>query len=328
MIRVHFIDDSFKTLAVGNNITGRELLDVVANKIELEEAGRPFFGLYFYKSGESRCVEDEEQVCRLMVHETLGTNVDSNKYINERAEWEIVRKQWEKDCKLVYKRTVFLKYKAIPKEHVQVLNYSYIQSVFNVKHGFYPCNKEVALELAGLQMQADFGDYNPKLHVPGFIVEKDKVANLIPEELLKADTTKRPEEWEKEIFSEHSKLKGMSKEDAKVMYLQKVRNSKFYGANPWNVAYVSKDVWSNVIPDIAYLIVNSFGIEIWKMGRNEQIAAFDYRDLKSWGYSRNKFSFTSTVVGKKFQFSTPFAKDIIQILNAHVRAIKLDPPNY
>ena len=53
VIRVYFVDDSFKTLAVSPTISARELSIVVAEKIELEQ--RETFALFFYKNGECRC---------------------------------------------------------------------------------------------------------------------------------------------------------------------------------------------------------------------------------------------------------------------------------
>ena len=71
VIRVYFADDSFKTLAVSSEITASELREVMAEKIELEPAGKPYFDLFLYKAGESRSIEPNEKICKLIIFETL-----------------------------------------------------------------------------------------------------------------------------------------------------------------------------------------------------------------------------------------------------------------
>lgn len=167
VIRVYFVDDSFKTLAVNSGITAKELSAVVAEKIELK-TNRETFALFFYRNGEGRCLDDDEQPCKLMVYETMGPDADFMKY-TEKMEWEKLKKEWEKESKIVFKRRVFLKHKAIPKDDEVFLNFSYIQAVADVRDGTYPCSQQAAIELAGLQMQVTFADHNKKVHVGGFL---------------------------------------------------------------------------------------------------------------------------------------------------------------
>jgi len=60
------------------------------------------------KNGEQRCLDADEQPCKLMVSEIISPDADFNKHI-EKNEWEKLKKEWEKDSKLVFKRRVFFK---------------------------------------------------------------------------------------------------------------------------------------------------------------------------------------------------------------------------
>jgi hypothetical protein len=314
VIRVYFVDDSFKTVAVSPNIPSNELCNLVAEKIELDE--KETFALFFYKHGECRCLDDDEQPCRLMVYETMGNDADFNKYVTDKQEWEKLKKEWEKDSKLVYKRRVFLKHKAIPKEQEKFLTYSYIQAVADVRDGTYPCSQSAAIELAGLQMQVTFGDHNKKIHIAGFL--KDKIGRFIPAPLLQSN--RKLEDWERDIFQEHGRLIGLKKEDAMLHYLQHVRNWSFYGSTFWNVTTVNKDAAS--LPDQVVLAVNSNGIQLLKLGTKEPILTQRYADIYSWAYKRNAFAFVSGVLSKqKFQFATPHGKDIARTLQAYVEIL-------
>jgi hypothetical protein len=165
-IRVYFVDDSFKTLGVPDSISASELCKQVAEKISLLQLET--FSLFYDKNGESRCLDNEEQPFKVIVQEICGPEVEYEKYF-EKNEWEKLKKEWEKDSRLVFKRRVFLKHKSIAKEDEIFLHYSYIQAVANVRDGTYPCNEAAAMELAGLQMQVTFNDHNKKIHVQGFL---------------------------------------------------------------------------------------------------------------------------------------------------------------
>ncbi|KAF0982090.1 hypothetical protein FDP41_011951 [Naegleria fowleri] len=314
VIRTYFVDDSFKTLAVAPTISARELSIVVAEKIELEQ--RETFALFFYKNGECRCLDDDEQPCKLMVYETVGSDADFQKYVNDKAEWEKLKKDWEKDSKLVFKRRVFLKHKAIPREQEKFLNYSYIQAVADVRDGTYPCSQSAAIELAGLQMQVTFGDHNKKKHTAGFL--KDKIGRFIPAPLLQSN--RKLEDWERDVFQEHARLIGLKKEDAMLHYLNYVRNWSFYGSTFWTVQTVNKDQAN--LPDQVILAVNSNGIQLLKLGTKEPILTQRYADIYSWAYKRNAFAFVSGVLSKqKFQFATPHGRDISRTLQAYVEIL-------
>jgi len=204
VIRIYFVDDSFKTLAVPDSINALELCKQVAEKISLLQLET--FALFYDKNGESRCLDNEEQPFKVIVQEICGPDVEYEKYF-EKNEWEKLKKEWEKDSRLVFKRRVFLKHKSIAKEDEVFLHYSYIQAVANVRDGTYPCNEAAAMELAGLQMQVTFNDHNKKVHVQGFL--KDKIDRFIPAPLLKSN--RKLDDWEKDIFAEHSRISGIKK---------------------------------------------------------------------------------------------------------------------
>eukprot|EP00761_Pharyngomonas_kirbyi_P013343 gb/GECH01013371.1/.p1 GENE.gb/GECH01013371.1/~~gb/GECH01013371.1/.p1 ORF type:complete len:332 (+),score=63.07 gb/GECH01013371.1/:1-996(+) len=310
VIRVYFVDDSFRTLAVLSDITAKELCQTVASKINLENTQT--FALFYNKNGEERCLEDDEQPCKVMVQELHGINADMSQY-TERAEWEKLKKEWGRMCKFVYKRRVFLRNKAFPREDPTFIRYSYIQAVSEVISGNYPCDHDDAVTLAGLQMQVTFGDHNKQNHVAGFL--KDKIGRFIPEPLLKEN--RRLDDWEKDVFAEHARLAGLQTQDAMLSYLNHVRNWPFYGSTFWTVQTVNKE--TNSLPEQVVLAVNSNGIQLLKPGSKEQILAQRFSDIYSWAYKRNAFAFVSGALSKqKFQFATVHGKDIARTLQAYV----------
>lgn len=313
VVRVYFVDDAFRTLLVKSTITAAELCTVVADKVSLVR--RETFALFYMRGGEGRCLDSDEQPLKVMVTEIAGLDADFSKY-TEKSEWDKIKKEWEKESRLVFKRRVFLNYKPINKEDEVFLHYSFIQAVANVRDGTYPCYELTALELASLQMQVTFGNHNKKRHVPGFL--KDKIDRFIPAPLLKSP--RKLEEWEKDIFNEHARISGIKKSDAMLQYLNKVRTWKFYGSTFWNVKTINKE--NSSLPDNVTLAVSSSGIQLLKPQSKDPIIIQRYADIYSWAYKRNAFAFVSGVLSKqKFQFVTPYGKDIARTLQAYVEIL-------
>jgi hypothetical protein len=127
---------------------------------------RETFSIFYVRNGEQRCLDFDELPCKLMVSEMISPDADFNKY-TDKMEWEKLKKEWEKESKLVFKRRIFLKHKSISKEDENYLYYTYLQAAANVRDGTYPCLEGSALSLAGLQMQITFGDHNRKVHLQG-----------------------------------------------------------------------------------------------------------------------------------------------------------------
>lgn len=48
----------------------------------------------------------------------------------------------------------------------------FIQTVYNVVSGLYPCDKDDALRLAALQFVARFGEFKPEVHAVGFLGQR------------------------------------------------------------------------------------------------------------------------------------------------------------
>jgi hypothetical protein len=94
---------------------------------------------------------------------------------------------------------------------------------------------EEMIQLTALEVQINFGDFNPKVHVEGFLTYvihplfsvvfsfdidsqvRPKLKELIPKKIL---STKKDKEWEKEVFKQHGTHKGMRPLFAKLECLQ------------------------------------------------------------------------------------------------------------
>ena len=134
----------------------------------------------------------------------------------------------------------------------------YLQAQYNIIHSNYPTNSAVAKQLAGLQAQAELGNYNASLHCPGFLSDAD-ILRYIPNHLVRSRT---PRDWEALILAEHRTHAGKPVEMAHLLYLQLCRQWKYYGSTFFAVVGPDSVYYIKDFEGPLRLGVNSFGLHI------------------------------------------------------------------
>eukprot|EP00698_Gefionella_okellyi_P006140 TRINITY_DN15584_c0_g1_i1.p1 TRINITY_DN15584_c0_g1~~TRINITY_DN15584_c0_g1_i1.p1 ORF type:complete len:338 (+),score=65.91 TRINITY_DN15584_c0_g1_i1:35-1015(+) len=263
IVKIFFLDNSYKGLYVTASTTVDEVIQMVAQKLELQDT--EFFALYEVNN-------DNEQL------------LDGSKRPSDIMRGWYERDPTGKTSKFVMKRRLFFKNKPLTKDPV-CQNLLWIQAVYDVINSNYPCTAEEAVKLAGIQVYCSYGDHNPSLHQVGFLTTK--IHQFIPRLLLPKHT---PEEWEKLILEEHKALctTTRSAAEAKVQYLVIATKWHFYGCSFFQVEQL--DASNNVITPRMYLGVNWEGIMLLKHPNKELVAMYPYTDICSWSSSPNQFS--------------------------------------
>jgi len=108
----------------------------------------------------------------------------------------------------------------------QLADTAYIHFLFleckqSVLRGVYPLSMEEALAFAALQLQITVGNYDPLVHVSGFLNVKEFL----------------PSQWhslpfiEEDMIRLHRTIKDLSTEEAKFRYIRKLQRIKSFGVN-------------------------------------------------------------------------------------------------
>jgi len=173
------------------------------------------------------------------------------------------------DSKLYLKRRLFRTPQKIPTDPVEY-HLIYSQAVHSVLRGDFPLNDQAALRLAGLKAQVDWGDYDPAQ-----TGRLSTLTNFLPAKFI---AEKPKDEWIKEIAAIHSKLVGKSALQAKVLYLEAVKQFPMYGATFFNAVY--KGFWQH--SNNVTIAVHVDGIA-WLHQKTKAILKFySYERLDSW----------------------------------------------
>jgi len=272
VVRVHFMDDSCRAFAVEETTTSEQLKATIVERIELKEDA--CFALFEKKDGWERCLEPEEKPCELMALWTEAVKTPKSKEGKESLK--------EAPFAFIFKKKIFLRDDEREMQDPVARHLVYIQAVYNVVESEFPCSVDDAIKLAALQVQVVYGDHKFGTHVVGFLTQNLK--QYLPRELF---STKKPAEWETAIFKAHSQLVGKSAEEAKLDYLDIVKQWPFYGTTLFPPC---KSSGKQKTPSKVIIGVNAEGILLLKKDK-DLVSTHPFTEICSWASSSTTFAF-------------------------------------
>lgn len=96
------------------------------------------------------------------------------------------------------------------------------EAMQRVQESKYPCTEDDLAFLASLRCQLAFGDYNPEVHRPGFLIHTmSDLRDIVPPYMFTA--TFRRDEFEKRVYSYYATHRGRTDMIVRLLYLQYVR---------------------------------------------------------------------------------------------------------
>jgi len=185
-----------KTMLVAENWTLRELLAFIAHRF-----GVPHFSEY-----------------GLQIESTAARPPTESGWLSDRDCWFTGVRL---DDTLIFRKRYFVSDQFASTKNAAALHFMYLEARQRVLTGAYPTSLDKAVELAALQMQITYRNYDPLVHVAGFL----DLSEFLPA----AWRSSEHPYIEEDVYAEHRKLKGLSDVDAKYRYLQHCLAFPSYG---------------------------------------------------------------------------------------------------
>ncbi|XP_053456964.1 tyrosine-protein phosphatase non-receptor type 21 isoform X2 [Nycticebus coucang] len=259
--RIQLLNNEFVEFTLSVESTGQESLEAVAQRLELREV--TYFSLWYYnKQNQRRWVDLEKPLKKQL-----------DKYASEPT---------------VYFGVVFY-VPSVSQLQQEITRYQYyLQLKKDVLEGNIPCTLEQAIQLAGLAVQADFGDFD-QYESQDFL---QKFA-LFPVGWLQDE--KVLEEAIQKVALLHQKYRGLTAPDAEMLYMQEVERMGGYGEE----SYPAKDSQGSDISIGACLE----GIFVkHKNGRPPVI--FRWHDIANMSHNKSFFALELANKEETIQFQT------------------------
>eukprot|EP01132_Coremiostelium_polycephalum_P001329 gene1329-1675_t len=262
--KIHLANGPIRIIEIGPSTTALEALKSLVDQLDL-----PYwkeFAIYKEWNGKEQCLKEHEKIADIL------------KFFEEK----------EKKCKkaangdsMIVGRFVLLRKIWIPHTSYSMSNgmleLMFYQYVHDVLAGKIPgLNKELALSLAALQLQAQEGDYNPDSP----IITEDTVSLCIPATLI---GRMELAEWVVCINQSHSQLasKSITPEKALTMYLEQSSSFPFSGTTWFQISQKrvqgSPIVWIGINQNFIVMFDEMMENELdrWDL---EEVSGFTYRD--------------------------------------------------
>ncbi|XP_065796159.1 tyrosine-protein phosphatase non-receptor type 21 isoform X1 [Muntiacus reevesi] len=259
--RIQLLNNEFVEFTLSGESTGQESLEAVAQRLELREI--TYFSLWYYnKQNQRRWVDLEKPLKKQL-----------DKYALEPT---------------VYFGVVFY-VPSVSQLQQEITRYQYyLQLKKDILEGNIPCTLEQAIQLAGLAVQADFGDFD-QYESQDFL---QKFA-LLPVEWLQDE--KVLEEATQKVALLHQKYRGLTAPDAEMLYMQEVERMDGYGEE----SYPAKDSQGSDISIGACLE----GVFVkHKSGRPP--AVFRWHDIANMSHNKSLFALELANKEETIQFQT------------------------
>jgi len=302
VVRVHFMDESFKAFGIDSNATAEQLRQIVVERIGLKEDS--CFALFEKKDDWERCLEYDERPGDLM--KQWGGDNDAKKAKTSEEQ--------PPPFLFLFKKKIFLKDDEKELLDECARNLVFIQALANVIESVYVSTVEEALRLAGLQMQATYKDHNSS-HTAGFLTANNQLKKFIPKMHY---STKKPNEWEALIFKEHQKHQGMQVEEAKLEYIKICKLWRDYGTTFFPPCKSSNN---KNLPNKVIIGVNSEGIRLLKNTKNKElISEHMFTEICSWASSSGTFAFEfgNQSDSQKYTFETKHGAIIASTIQTYI----------
>ncbi|RKP18357.1 hypothetical protein ROZALSC1DRAFT_23311 [Rozella allomycis CSF55] len=293
-MRVKMLDSTLKTVLIDESCTVSELVKIVCNKI-----GITAFEEYSF------CVE--------LSNDERSTRQKHEKYERkEYTKWlspeKTLREQLVQDADvIILKRKFFFSDQNIDRNDPIQLNLLFVQSKESVISGEYPCSEEEAVQLAALQVQAVFGNYDGDKCKPGFLELKDYLPEVY-----------RRKEVEKKIYGEYKKICGMSELNAKYRYVQQCRLLRTYGVTFFQVKekLAKKTKFTPALMGVTKENILRVDIE-----SREILQVWPLTSLKRWAATPTSFTLDFGDYDACYQVETHDGEDISQLIGGYIDMI-------
>eukprot|EP00479_Gromia_sphaerica_P000054 TRINITY_DN1003_c0_g1_i5.p1 TRINITY_DN1003_c0_g1~~TRINITY_DN1003_c0_g1_i5.p1 ORF type:complete len:429 (+),score=98.53 TRINITY_DN1003_c0_g1_i5:1511-2797(+) len=216
-------------------------------------------------------------------------------------------KEQRKTYRLVFKIRLFHRDEEEEVKSDQARRLYFVQAANDVVQGYYPIEEKDSLELAALQLQANFGVNEESFYQPGLIL--DKIQKYVP----KKYRTKREHSYlENKILTEHEAFVSLSKTEAQIKYLSIVKKYQTYGCTFFTALRVSRVRKSKDPGEDVVIGISERGLVMLDPVTRNLNHDFELSEILTYGFKDNSFLLVAgnLMQQKKFNFRSMHGREM------------------
>jgi hypothetical protein len=311
-VTVQLVNETIFNFEVDSYTTCAGLMDLICSTVELRFQG-PFALFEAGVSNVERLLDPKERILDVVgswENEPVEAEVDEDK---KHVEWVSPYNHFVFKAKLVLKTTT-----QEVVEDPECVNLLYLQAVHDVTTNRYPLKEKDIPVLAALQLQAEFSDFKPSMHIAGWLAPRiQKYMPIVLCQGKKGVDQKLVKEWEQKILSKYPKVSGFKVQEAKLHYLEFMQEWTFYGAT----FFIVEQRQFKDYPSPLSLGITAEGILLMHPEKRIVLETYPLPDVLTWGHSDEKFVVVvgNLVSQRKLIFKTSAGKQMNLLVREYVK---------
>lgn len=294
ILKVKMMDDSIKTFLIDESLPVKNIVEYVGQKLGIINIEEYSFAPTDEPSTPKERKKDKKKEdvqwlnpAKSLIEQGLGEN-------------DVV----------IFKKKFFFSDQNIDRNDPIQLNLLYNQVRELIIMGKYPCTMEEASQLAAMQCQIQYGNYDSTKHKGNFFRNPE----IVPKEYYKNKTV------EKMIQQEYSKLIGLSELNAKFRYVQLSRSLKTYGVSFFYV--MEKGEKKNKYTNPVYLGVTKESVIKLDVETKEIIKKWSLKQLRRWAATPESFTLDfGDYSNAYYNVQTKEGEQISQLISGYIDII-------
>jgi len=294
-LKVKMMDDSIKTFLIDESLPVKDIVEYVGKKLGISNIEEYSFAPSNDNSNPKEKKKDKKK--------------------KEDVQWlnptkPLIEQGFGENDVVIFKKKFFFSDQNIDRNDPIQLNLLYNQVREMIINGKYPCTMEEASQLAAIQCQIQYGNYDSEKHKGSFFRNQE----IVPKEYYKNKTV------EKMIQQEYAKLSGLSELNAKFRYVQLSRSLKTYGVSFFYV--MEKGEKKNKFTNPVYLGVTKESVIRLDVDTKEIKKKWYLKQLRRWAATPTSFTLDfGDYSNSYYEVQTKEGEQISQLISGYIDII-------
>ncbi|XP_039594175.1 pleckstrin homology domain-containing family H member 2-like isoform X1 [Polypterus senegalus] len=285
-VPVHFLNGTYQVVGFDASTTVDEFLNTLSQETGMRRLAQGSFALFTYDpsgSGLEHWLHGNIKICDII-----------SKWEQASKEQNPGKTDSNRTFRLTYKNRLYFSQLARGETERERLLLMY-QTNEEIILGQFPVNKELALEMAALLTQVEFGDFDhPCATTAGQVSSQSKSKQTLkqildrfyPKQYQEGCSDDQLRQLRQMLIAKWTSLRGRTASDCVRIYLTVARKWPLFGAK----LFFAKTITSSPCPNVpVWLAVNETGITVLEQKSMRPLMSYMHRNLMTFGGCRDDF---------------------------------------
>uniref|UniRef100_A0A8C2CZ90 Pleckstrin homology domain containing, family H (with MyTH4 domain) member 2 n=1 Tax=Cyprinus carpio TaxID=7962 RepID=A0A8C2CZ90_CYPCA len=291
-VPVHFLNNTYQVVSFDASTTVEEFQSQLNQDTGMRKTGQSGFSLYSDDpTGKDleHCLQGNLKICDII-----------SKWEQASKEQHTGKSESARTVKLTYKNRLYFSQQMRGETERERLLLAY-QTNEEITAGHFPVNKELALEMAALLAQVDFGDFERPFVGPGASgaaqtksnqTLKQVLERFYPKHYRHACTEEQMRYLCLLLSTRWASLRGRSSSECIRIYLTVARKWSFFGAKLFEAAPAAPSPQKNMR---VWLAVHEDGVSMLEFNSVKVLASYAYKSIVKFGACGQDFMLVVTL---------------------------------